>query len=456
MVASFSVSSLATSSSPGWVGRVVRSTHRVLIVDPDESTRRAIHLTFDRLGHEVAAVDSTLRAAEVDGPWHVFVAPAALIQDLVASGLGPVIALCRGDVAAAAEALDRGAVDCLLGDNDAEVALVLERLARRFVAVAAPAAATSRLVGASAEMAALRSTIGRLAPHRSTVLISGESGTGKELVARAIHDGSARRGRFVAVNCAAIPAPLLESELFGHKKGAFTDAIRDKSGLFEEADGGTLFLDEVGELPLALQVKLLRAIQESEIRRVGDTVTIRVDVRVVAATLRDLEAEVKTGRFREDLYYRLNVLPVAIAPLRERSGDIPALVESFVARRRAGTVPARFTAPAIELLQRAAWPGNVRELENTVERALVLAESDEIDATFLATVLAPAGRSAGPSSDPAAQLSIKRATRSLESDLIRRALESTAGNRTAAARLLEISHRALLYKIKEYGVGGRS
>jgi len=430
-------------------------------VDSDEPARRAIHLAFARLGHEVAAVDSAERALEVAGPWHLFVAPAALAGELVGRGLVPVIALCRGDVDAGADALDRGAADCLLGDSDGEVALAMERVARRSpgraAVAAAPASASARLVGGSAVMADLRATIGRVAPHRSTVLIRGETGTGKELVARAIHDGSARRGRFVAVNCAAIPAPLLESELFGHKKGAFTDAIRDRAGLFEDADGGTLFLDEVGELPAALQVKLLRAIQESEIRRVGDTVTLRVDVRVVAATHRDLEAEVKTGRFREDLYYRLNVLPVVIAPLRDRPDDIPALVDAFAARHRGigGVVP-RFTEPAVDLLRRAAWPGNVRELENTVERALVLADGDEIDAPFLASVLTPSGAGDGAAAAAAAELSIKKATRSLESDLIRRALEATGGNRTTAAKLLEISHRALLYKIKEYGLGGRN
>ena len=386
------LSSLATSSSPEWVGRVVRSALRVLIADPEESAPREIHLVFDSLD-EVRA-------------------------------------------------------------HDPELASVIERVLAAQAAGPVAGEAISRLVGDSPPMAELRATIARVAPHRSTVLICGESGTGMELVARAIHDGSGRAGRFVAVNCGAIPAPLLESELFGHAKGAFTDAVRDRTGLFEDADGGTLFLDEVGELPLPLQVKLLRAIQASEIRRVGETATVRVDVRVVAATLRDLEGDVKAGRFREDLYYRLNVLPVAIAPLRERTADIPALVEVFAARQPGGG--GRFAASALELLQRAPWPGNVRELENTVERALVLAEAHEIDAAFLATVLAPSSAPSEPPADPAAELSIKRATRTLESELIRRALEATGGNRTAAARLLEISHRALLYKIKEYGLGGRN
>jgi two-component system response regulator AtoC len=260
--------------------------------------------------------------------------------------------------------------------------------------------------------------------------------------------------RFVAVNCAAIPGPLLESELFGHKRGAFTDAVRDKPGLFEDADDGTLFLDEVGELPLALQVKLLRALQESEIRPVGDTQSIKVDVRLIAATNRDLVEEVKAGRFREDLYYRLNVLPVAIPPLRERAGDIPSLVAHFVERHRERHGRAAALGDdAVELLARHAWPGNVRELENTVERVLVLADAPVVDAAFLVDHIRPARDGVVvAAAEPTADLSIKKATRALEIDLIRRALSATRGNRTNAARLLEISHRALLYKIKEYGL----
>ena len=317
-------------------------------------------------------------------------------------------------------------------------------------------APVSELIGGSIAMAELRATVLRVAPHRSTVLIQGESGTGKELVARAIHQASTRLGRFVAVNCAAIPPALLESELFGHARGAFTDAVRDKRGLFEDAEGGTLFLDEVGEIPLALQAKLLRAIQEQEIRRVGDGAgaTIRVDVRIVAATLRDLPAEIRGGRFREDLYYRLNVLPVVLPPLRARPDDVPALVAAFAERFRARTgTTVQFAPDAVDLLQRAAWPGNVRELENAVERALVLADAPVIDAAQLEELAGPV-RVRAPGGDPG--LSIKKATRALEADLIRRALEATGGNRTVAARLLEISHRALLYKIKEYGLASTS
>jgi two-component system response regulator AtoC len=253
----------------------------------------------------------------------------------------------------------------------------------------------------------------------------------------------------VAVNCAAIPAPLLESELFGHVRGAFTDAVRDREGLFVEADGGTLFLDEIGELPLALQSKLLRVLQEGEVRRVGDTAAIRVDARVVAATQRDLTQDVAAGRFREDLFYRLHVLPVHVPALRDRTEDIPQLARFFAARHaeRHGKPPVDLTDSAIETLRRQPWPGNVRELENTIERAVVLADGP-IDREFLGTVMRL--RAADPA--PGDELSIKKATRAIEQDLIRKALGATAGNRTKAAELLEISHRSLLYKLKEYGI----
>jgi two-component system response regulator AtoC len=297
-------------------------------------------------------------------------------------------------------------------------------------------------------------TLEKVADYKTTVLIEGESGTGKELVARALHERSSRASRsFVAVNCGAIPGTLLESELFGHKRGAFTDASSDKRGLFEEADGGTLFLDEIGELPLALQVKLLRALQEGIIRRLGDTRDVKIDVRVVAATVRDLGLEVKEGRFREDLYYRLNVLPLRVPPLRERREDIPLLVEHFLVKNNArlGTKMRGVSPRAHKLLLEYPWPGNVRELENTVERSVVLAEGDTLDEADLPERLR-AGKDAVQATLDAGELSIKKTTRVIEETLIRRALDKTRGNRTAAAKLLEISHRALLYKIKDYGV----
>ncbi len=458
--------SAAASTSGAPAEGTARAIQRVLLVDPDDRSRRTLHLLLDRRGLAVSAVATTdaarrwLGTADCD----VIVVDAELVANLLERPGPPVIAVVgAGDVDGGLRALEAGAADCLVGIlDDASVAMALHRVARTTERGPAPARdasevaddALDRLVGISAAMRALRATLGRVAPHRSTVLITGESGTGKELVARAIHELSPRASRrFVAVNCAAIPALLLESELFGHMRGAFTDAVRDKPGLFEDADGGTLFLDEVGELPLALQVKILRALQESEIRRVGDTQSIHVDVRLIAATNRDLGVEVRTGRFREDLFYRLNVLPVAIPPLRERADDIPILVQHFVDRHRERHGRAAdVTGDALDLLARHAWPGNVRELENTIERVLVLADGP-VDARFLVDHmrLSP-DPSAAAAPGEGAELSIKKATRALEIDLIRRALATTRGNRTTAARLLEISHRALLYKIKEYGL----
>jgi len=302
-------------------------------------------------------------------------------------------------------------------------------------------------------MTALRALIERVAEPRTTVLVTGESGTGKELVAKAIHDLSPRRAnKFVAVNCAAIPANLLETELFGHVKGAFTDASRDRVGLFEEADGGTLFLDEVAEIPIALQSKLLRALQEGEVTPVGQSTPVRVDVRVIAATLRDLPAEIAAGRFREDLYYRLAVVPLVLPPLRERPEDVPELARFFLARhaQRHGRPAVELTDDAAAALAAQPWPGNVRELENVLERALVLAEGPVVDVAFLSSVMTM--KPAAPPTPTDTELSIKKATRELEAGLIRRALGVTQGNRTNAAKLLEISHRALLYKMKEYGI----
>jgi two-component system response regulator AtoC len=303
-------------------------------------------------------------------------------------------------------------------------------------------------------MQAVFKTIGKIADYKTTALITGESGVGKELVARAIHQRSQRRnGPFVAINCGAIPETLLESELFGYRKGAFTDASADRTGLFEQANGGTLFLDEIGELPIQLQVKLLRVLQEERIRRLGDTRDVAIDVRILAATHRDLAQEIVAGRFREDLYYRINVLPIVIAPLRERREDIGLLVDHFITRNNArfGTHIRGVDPEARRLLLEYAWPGNVRELENSIERAMVLSEREVLGVDDLPERLREA-------KDPIAmhlgstELSIKKTARVIEEILIRRALQKTRGNRTKAALVLEISHRALLYKIKDYGI----
>ena len=264
---------------------------------------------------------------------------------------------------------------------------------------------------------------------------------------------SRKKAPFVAVNCGAIPEALLESELFGYRRGAFTDATTDRTGLFEQAHGGTLLLDEVGELPLSLQVKLLRVLQEETIRRLGDVKDIKVDVRILAATHRDLAAETAAGRFREDLFYRINVLTIRIPPLRERREDIPLLIDHFIARNniRLSTQIRGLSPDARKLLMEYSWPGNVRELENTIERALVLCETDLIMVDDLPDRIKEAH-------DPvqvqlaSGELSIKKTTRAIEAILIRRALEKTKGNRTRAADVLEISHRALLYKIKDYEI----
>ena len=310
------------------------------------------------------------------------------------------------------------------------------------------------IVGRSAPMRKLYEIIQKVADYKSTVLVTGESGTGKELVARALHYNSSRaKHAFVAVNCGAIPENLLESELFGYVKGAFTDARQDKKGMFGEAHGGTLFLDEIGELPLALQVKLLRAIQEEEIRRVGDTRSIKVDVRIVAATVRHLPEEVEAKRFRQDLFYRLNVLPITMPPLRDRPEDIPLLVEHFIkqASQRLGKVVTKIEPDALRILTGYPWPGNVRELENTIERAAVFADGDTITRDVLPEGFVAMTDRVRLTLD-SGELSIKKTTRIIEHDLITRALQTTGGNRTAAAKLLEISHRALLYKIKEYEI----
>jgi two-component system response regulator AtoC len=311
------------------------------------------------------------------------------------------------------------------------------------------------ILAKSQQMLDIFKTISKIADYKTTVLIQGESGVGKELVAKAIHTRSNRKNQpFVAINCGAIPENLLESELFGHKKGAFTDATVDRRGLFEEASSGTLFLDEIGELPLNLQVKILRALQEETIRRLGDTKDVRVDVRIITATHRDLASEAKAGRFREDLYYRINVLPIMIPPLRHRKEDIGILLDHFVERNntRLGTQIRGVAAAARKVLMEYSWPGNVRELENTVERAMVLCDSDLVELQDLPERLRD-------SLDPVqvqlatGELSIKKTVAAIEEILIRRALTKTKGNRTRAAELLEISHRALLYKIKDYKIG---
>jgi two-component system response regulator AtoC len=287
------------------------------------------------------------------------------------------------------------------------------------------------------------------------VLLAGETGTGKELAARAVHfHGGRRERRFVPVNCGALPAELVESELFGHARGAFTGAAGAKSGLFEEAEGGTLFLDEIGELPLAVQVKLNRALQEREIRRVGDVKPIPVDVRVIAATHRELKAEVQAGRFREDLFYRLNVFPITIPPLRERRDDIPLLAQNFLnkfsAEVRKG--PLTISDEAMEILLKSPWKGNVRELENVIERAVIYADGGVIRARDLGiseSSIVDALCENVPMDGPLHAVA-EAATRIAESRRIRQVLKQTGGNKSRAAEVLQVSYKTLLTKIKDY------
>jgi len=311
-----------------------------------------------------------------------------------------------------------------------------------------------KMVAKSKAMQSVFQLANKAAQYKTTVLILGDSGTGKELIARGIHYGGERAaGPLVPVNCGGIPESLLESELFGYKKGAFTGADRNKKGLFQEAEGGTIFLDEIGELPLSLQVKLLRVLQENEIRRVGDSKSLQIDARVIAATSKKLEEEVEKGSFREDLYYRLNVMKVEIPPLRERTEDIPLLCKHFIGRFNeildkeiSGLAP-----DAMARLLEFQWPGNVRQLENAIERAMVITDEPLLmPEHFAADLINNELRSREDTVFEG--LSLKDAQKVVEKNLITRALNETEGNRTRAARLLEISHPSLLTKIKAYGI----
>jgi two-component system response regulator AtoC len=451
----------------------------ILVVDDDAAMRHLLSVILTDHGWEARAVSSAadalreLEARDTDLVLTDVRMPGmdglALLKEIqrLRPELTVIVMSAYGAQDAALEAMKAGAYDYLSKPfKRDEVVLVLrkaeerERLARenrRLRTELAAGYGPSNLVGASEVMQEVLRQVRKVAPQKTTVLVTGESGTGKELVARALHGLSPRAALpFVAVNCGAIPAELIESELFGHVRGAFTDATRTRKGLVEEADGGTLFLDEIGELPLALQPKLLRVLEDEEVRPLGDVRARKVDVRVVAATGRDLRAAAAAGRFREDLLYRLDVVAVSLPPLRERPADIPALAAHFLARhaRLRPELPGlSLSEEAREALLAHRWPGNVRELEHALERAVVLAEGPVIREDDLPdTVRAPAPAAAA-SAAHGGSLSVKRETRALEERLIRAALERTGGNRTRAAELLELSYRALLYKIKDYGIG---
>ncbi len=449
---------------------------RVLVVDDEENLRLVLRTLLKKHGYDVeeaASAEAALQLLDGFGPHFVLadvrmpgMSGIELCAELKARQSSAVVIVMSafGSVELALEAMKAGAYDyigkpfkqdeVLLALRKADERESLRRENKRLRKAVRQQNSLGKMIGKSERMQQVFRTLEKVAGFATTVLIQGESGTGKELVAKAIHELSPRRrAPFVAVNCGAIPEALLESELFGHVRGAFTDAHSDKRGLFEEASSGTLFLDELGELPLSLQVKLLRVLQEATIRPLGSTRDRSVDVRVVAATVRDLRHEVDEGRFREDLFYRLNVLQIAVPPLRDRKEDIPLLLEHFLERNngRLGTDIRGIGAKARKVLMQYTWPGNVRELENVVERAVVLAENSEIGIDDLPDRLRnpvhPA-RVVMASDD----LSIKKMQAFMERTLIERALEKTGGNRTAASKLLEISHRALLYKIKDYGL----
>jgi len=460
---------------------------RVLVVDDEESMRHVLSVILREAGYQVEAAADGEAAFKLvrEQPFDVIVSDVRMpkLDGLellkrtheVAPQTSFIVMSAYGSKDLSLQAMKQGAYGYIEKPfKPDEVVLVLrkaeerQRLARENVRLRGELAEryeTKSLLGESPALADVRKQIARIAAVKTTVLITGASGTGKELVARAIHEQSPRASMpFVAVNAGAFPAELLESELFGHAKGAFTDAIRAKRGLFAEADGGTLFLDEIGELPLPLQVKLLRVLQEEEVRPVGETRVEKIDVRVVAATVRDLNKAVAEGQFREDLYYRLNVVNLKLPPLRERDGDVLRLASHFIARfnsRLNRMPPVRGLTPgAEEALTRYAWPGNVRELENAMERAMVLSDGELLDEASLpekvfgkkAVALAPSAGAAVAAPPVGADLSLKRIFRDLEERFIKLALRRTKGNRTRAAELLEISHRSLLYKLKEYAI----
>jgi two-component system response regulator AtoC len=449
---------------------------RVLVVDDEENLRLVVRTFLKRDGYEVevaASGEEALALVETFGPDVILtdvkmpkMGGLDLLATLKAKGIDATVIVMSayGNVDLALEAMKAGAYDYIQKPFKAEEVLLTlhkaeerESLRRENRALRQEIRRENlfeNILAKSPQMQAIFKTITKIAEYKTTALITGESGVGKELVARALHHKSSRRGGpFLAVNCGAIPEPLLESELFGYRRGAFTDAVVDRAGLFEQANGGTLLLDEVGELPLSLQVKLLRVLQEETIRRLGDNKDLKIDVRILAATHRDLAAETKAGRFREDLYYRINVLPIHIPPLRERREDIPILLDHFLARNNArfNTQIRGIDTEARRLLLEYAWPGNVREMENTIERAMVLTERDTLCADDLPERVREA-RDPVQMHLTSGELSIKKTARIIEEILIRRALTKTKGNRTRAAEVLEISHRALLYKIKDYHI----
>ncbi len=462
---------------------------RILIADDEVSLRKVLAASLRREGHEVVSAQDgeealqlleASRDAESGEPFDLVISDLKMprldgmgLLEKIREGFDglPVVMLtAHGTVDLAVQALKHGAFDFVTKpyERDDLLAIVNKGLGDSAKAAeeahAPPTGATGLLVGGSQPMRDIAEIIDRVADSPSTVLITGESGTGKELVAVALHRGSSRKDKpFIRINCGAIPPTLIEAELFGPEKGDFTGAVTDKPGRFELADTGTLVLDEIGDLPLEMQVKLLRVLQEGTLERVGGIKTLEVDVRLIAATNKDLERAIAAGEFREDLYYRLNVVPLALPPLRERTGDIPALVRHFVAKfnARLGRKVERLTPAALDTLAAYPWPGNIRELENIIERTVLFADTPTIDAADLPPeITAKAGgateavRQATMATDGDVSMKevVKKATAQIERDLIVKALDETDGNVTHAARRLKISRKSLQIKMKDLGI----
>jgi two-component system, NtrC family, response regulator AtoC len=468
---------------------------RIVIADDELNLRKVLGAILTRDGYEVLEAADGEQALSLIGP-----GIAALITDLRMPKLDgmkllrkvvadhpdiPVIMItAHGSVDSAVEAVKIGAFDYLEKPfEQSQIRQVISKAIKTHeLNSRAPSAQISKggpgrfgLVGRSPSLEQVFAVIEKVADTPSTVLITGESGTGKELIARALHGNSSRKdAAFIKINCAAIPKTLMESELFGYEKGAFTGAVGSKPGRFELADGGTLFLDEIGEIPVEMQVKLLRVLQESEFERVGGIKTLKVSVRLVTATNRDLQKEVATGNFREDLFYRLNVVPIHLPPLRERVGDIPLLVEHFIIKfnERLKKHITRVEDEALARLVAHGWPGNIRELENVIERTMLFCEGPAIHARDLPPELsagAPAAapdaparaldavpsRPTAPSPEGSLKDMVRQETERLEKELIQRALDETHGNVTQAARKLKISRKSLQNKMKEFGLRDR-
>ncbi len=459
------------------------SSARILVVDDEASLRHMMEVLLRRVGHEVALASGVREAREIlDGsqvPYDLVVTDLMMADgtglDVIdrARGISNdtqlIVVTAHGSVETAVEAMRRGAYGYLekplsVSTARAVVEKALEKRdllrtnasLRTIVRSMHPAPEGGALIGKSSAFQAAMTLARRVAPSRAGVLITGQTGTGKELFARAIHQWSDRKeGAFLVVNCGALPENLMESELFGHEKGSFTGATARHEGMFRKADGGTLFLDEVGELPMSLQVKLLRALQERKIRSVGGTQEVAVDVRIVAATNRDLAQMVKEKTFREDLYYRLNVLRIHLPPIAERKEDLETLIEHFRLKftQDQGKPSLSFAPEALRAMLSYAWPGNVRELENAVERAVTLAQGvihvDDLPPELLGTSMRSATE---PVSLPAQGLDLEATLERIERSLIRQALERSGGVRTRAAQILGLTFRSLRYRLQKLGM----